>query len=319
TRAHRRTPYALVQVHTLPDFLVAAALPLKLARVPVVLDLHEAMPEFFAMRFASRLPPFAASVARRLLLLQERLSVATADAVLTVNDALAERLVALGIPAAKVSVVVNAPDLSLFDAATVPRRDFAQDGVVRLVYAGALTPTYEVDVAIRALALLRDRRPELAVRLAIYGRGDAEAELCGLARSLRVDDVVTFGGRIPLEAVPAAIAAADIGIAPTRRDPFTEASLSTKILEYATLRRPVVASALATVRRYFPDDELELYEPGDPLSFMNAIVALVDAPAHRMKRVGAAARRVDELAWHRQASVYLSVVESIIGSARRGR
>ena len=49
-RAHRRRRYALVQVHTLPDFLVAAALPLRLRRVPVVLDLHEAMPEFFRSR-----------------------------------------------------------------------------------------------------------------------------------------------------------------------------------------------------------------------------------------------------------------------------
>ena len=36
---------------SLPDFLVFAALPLKLAGVPVLLDLHEAMPEFFASRF----------------------------------------------------------------------------------------------------------------------------------------------------------------------------------------------------------------------------------------------------------------------------
>ena len=52
TRAHRRRRYGLIQVHSLPDFLVFAALPLKLLRVPVVLDLHEAMPEFF--RPASR-------------------------------------------------------------------------------------------------------------------------------------------------------------------------------------------------------------------------------------------------------------------------
>ena len=39
--------FALVQVHSLPDFLVFAALPLRLAGVPLILDLHEAMPEFF--------------------------------------------------------------------------------------------------------------------------------------------------------------------------------------------------------------------------------------------------------------------------------
>ena len=51
TIAHPRRHYALVQVHSLPDFLVFAALPLKLVGVPVILDLHEAMTELFAMRF----------------------------------------------------------------------------------------------------------------------------------------------------------------------------------------------------------------------------------------------------------------------------
>jgi len=50
-RAQPRRRYALVQVATLPDPLVLAALPLRLVGVPVLLDLHEAMPVFFASRF----------------------------------------------------------------------------------------------------------------------------------------------------------------------------------------------------------------------------------------------------------------------------
>ena len=50
-RVHRARRFGLVHVDTLPDFLVFAAMPLKLAGVPVLLDLHEAMPEFFRARF----------------------------------------------------------------------------------------------------------------------------------------------------------------------------------------------------------------------------------------------------------------------------
>ena len=53
-RAHRRRRYALVQVHTPPDFLAFAALPLRLAGVPLLLDLHEATPEFFRSRWPGR-------------------------------------------------------------------------------------------------------------------------------------------------------------------------------------------------------------------------------------------------------------------------
>src|SRR5207247_10986720 len=55
--AHRHRRYALAQVHTLPDFLVYAAAPLKLVGVPVVLDMHEAMPE----PLRARLPGLAAT------------------------------------------------------------------------------------------------------------------------------------------------------------------------------------------------------------------------------------------------------------------
>ena len=109
-RAHRRRRYAPVQVHTLPDFLVFAALPLRMARVPVLLDLHEAMPEFFRSRFPRRW----GALAVRALEIQETLATSFADAVVTVNDALADRLVRRGVRPGKVTVIVNGPARDLF-------------------------------------------------------------------------------------------------------------------------------------------------------------------------------------------------------------
>ncbi|HEX6139237.1 MAG TPA: glycosyltransferase, partial [Candidatus Limnocylindria bacterium] len=51
-REHRRRRYALAQVATVPDFLAFAAFPVRLTGVPLLLDLHEDMPEFFRDRFA---------------------------------------------------------------------------------------------------------------------------------------------------------------------------------------------------------------------------------------------------------------------------
>ena len=96
-RLHGHERFTLVQVHSLPDFLVFAALPLRLVGVPVLLDLHEAMPEFFRSRFPGASDPLV----HRLLLLQERLSIAASTATITVNPAMRDRLVGLGVPAAK--------------------------------------------------------------------------------------------------------------------------------------------------------------------------------------------------------------------------
>ena len=131
-RLHRRERFALVQVHSLPDYLVFAALPLRLVGVPVLLDLHEAMPEFFRSRFPGASNPLV----HRLLMLQERLSIAASTAVITVNPAMRDRLVQLGVPAEKAGVVVNSPSLGRFDrrglaAARVSRRTAGCDSSIR--------------------------------------------------------------------------------------------------------------------------------------------------------------------------------------------
>jgi len=309
-KLHRRHRFGLVQVHSLPDFLVFAALPLKLVGVPVVLDLHEAMPEFFVTRF----PGAANPISHRLLLLQERLSMAFATHVITVNEAFGDRLRKLGLRDDKLSIVINSPSLERFDAAAHPQRVFREDGMLKLVYAGALTPTYELDVTIRAIARIATDRPDLDVRLDLYGRGDSEEELRALAAELGVRGRVTFHGRIPIDAVPAAVAAADMGIAPTRLDRFTAMTISGKIYEYGAMGKPVVASRLPLVERTFPNGTVVTYEPGDAAGLAEAIVALADHPIRRAEAVDGSRDVVRDAAWEREAERYVALVDRLSGS-----
>jgi len=50
-RMQREHPYDLVHVHNVPDFLVFAALYPKWKRVPIILDIHDLLPEFYASKF----------------------------------------------------------------------------------------------------------------------------------------------------------------------------------------------------------------------------------------------------------------------------
>jgi glycosyltransferase involved in cell wall biosynthesis len=309
-RSHRRRRVDVVQVHSLPDFLAFAALPLRVVGVPLLLDLHEAMPEFFRTRF----PRASNPLAHRLLLLQERLSIAIASATLTVNEALADRLRSLGVAPDRVHVVHNHPALARFDPSTRPLRAFRADGNLRLVYAGALTPTYELDVAVDAVAAIARERPDLDIRFDLYGRGDSADALRDQAAILGVDDRLTFHGRIPIEAVPAAIADADIGLAPTRRSPFTDMSLSTKVFEYAAMDKAVVATRLPMVEATFPDGSVAMYEPGDAASLAAAIVRLADDGTRRTAAVREAGAVARSASWEAESARYAAIVE---GLARR--
>lgn len=307
TTAHRRRRYGLVQIHSLPDFLVFAALPLRLSGVPVLLDLHEAMPEFFRSRF----PGASNRLAHGLLRLQERLSIAFSSATITVNEVMAERLRALGVRPDKVHIVTNSASLARFDPAAHEDRAFAADGVVRLIYTGALTPTYELDVALEALGRIARERPEVTFALDVYGRGDAEPPLREQAERLGLADRVTFHGRIPIEDVPAAIARADIGLAPTRHDRFTDVSLSTKLFEYAAMGKPVVATHLPLVAATFPPGTAWTYPAGDAAALAAAISAIVDRPAERAGAVDATLAIVREASWERCSAAYVALVESL--------
>jgi glycosyltransferase involved in cell wall biosynthesis len=306
TRAHRRRRYAVVQVHSLPDYLAFAALPLRLAGVPLVLDLHEAMPEFFRIRF----PRSSGRIAHAALRAQERASIGVATAVVTVNEALGDRLVTLGVPPDKITIIHNSPVLERFDPDRFEHRPFMVDGRLRLIYTGALSPIYELDVVIRALASLVARRPELDPTFELYGRDFGEVDLTGLARELGIEDRVSLQGRIPIEAVPAVVACADIGLGPTRRSRFTDFSLSTKLFEYAAMGKPAVASALPMVERTFPSDTLWSYRPGDPSDLARAIIEVVDDPERdaRVERTGALVR---DAAWEREATRYVDLIERL--------
>src|SRR5262245_12080212 len=115
-RIRRVERVALVQVHSLPDFLVYAALPLRIIGVPVILDLHEAMPEFFRSRF----PRAANRLFYGALLAQERMSIWLSSATIATTRAMRDRLLRLGEPESKVTVVPNAPSLARFDHAAYP-------------------------------------------------------------------------------------------------------------------------------------------------------------------------------------------------------
>ena len=307
TRAHPSRRYRVVQIAAPPDPLILAGLPLRLVGVPLILDLHEATPEFFKTRFARASSP----TSDRLLHLAERGSIALARVAISVNRARHERLVRLGYPPAKLRVVTNGPSLGRFRPETLAQRPFMADGTLRIVYTGAVTPLYELDLVVRAIARIRAERPDLPIVFEVYGRGDAEEGLTALAAEHGIADRLVLHGRIPLDEIPAALAAVDIGVSPIQRNPFTEISMPTKALEYAVMGKPVVAADLPAAHEHFDPPMVSWYESGSVGSMAAAILRLVDDPAARATAADLAAERARELSWDREAPAYVALVEEV--------
>ena len=303
-REHARRRYALVQVATLPDFLVFAALPLRLLGVPVLLDLHEDMPAFFADRFATASPVLRPL--RPLIGLAARASAAVADALITVHEPLRQLSIARGVAREKISVVMNSADPALF--APHPRPPRLAGEPLRLVHHSSLQRIYGLEVALEALALLRDRSEAPLVTLDVYGDGPYAPAITASITRLALDDRVHLHGRVPMERLATLLAEADAGLVPSLPEPYLQYSLSTKLLEYVALGIPVIASDLATFRSHFTDGALRFVPAGDVSALADAIVDVSREPDAAAERAAEALRQAAAYAWPEQARRYLAVV-----------
>ncbi len=306
---HRHRRYRLVQVATLPDFLTFAALPVRLTGIPLLLDLHEDMPEFFRDRFASgALRPLFPLVSGA-----TRASAAIADGIITVHEPLRELAVSRGIPAERISVVMNSADERLFDPEPHSRRSWRADGALHLVHVSNMLRIYGLDIAVEAMARLD---PKLQAHLDVYGDGPFRTEVDDVITRFGTEERVTLHGRVPLDSLPAVMAGADIALVPTRPEPYMAYSLSTKLLEAVAMGVPVVATDLATVRRHFDGSAIRYVRGGDPAALARAIDALAADPAAAATQAAEARRQAEPYAWATQKAHYLAIVDELVAHGR---
>ncbi|MDQ5839981.1 MAG: glycosyltransferase [Chloroflexota bacterium] len=306
---HRRQRYRMVQVATLPDFLVFAALPVRLTGVPLLLDLHEDMPAFFRDRFSSPgLRPLVTLVTAA-----ARASAAVADAIIAVHEPLRQLAIARGVPAHRISVVMDSADERIFEPTRHARRAFMADGRLRLIHHSNLQRIYGLDLAVEAVSLLD---PALDAHLDVFGDGPFRRQIEAAIARHAVGDRVTLHGRVPQDDLPAVLAAADIGLVPTRPEPYMEYSLSTKLIEYVAMGVPVIASDLRTFRSHFDGAAIRFVPGGDPQALAQAIGTMASDPSAATSQAGEARRQAVPYAWAVQSAHYLAVVEGLLARGR---
>jgi glycosyltransferase involved in cell wall biosynthesis len=294
-------------VHTLPDFLVAATGPARKVGARVILDLHELFPEFIRSKFGSWTGAIGERIGRRL----ERWSRRRADRVVTVNEAVADRLRTR--PARRgetISVVHNFADPAEFGPGGLT--DGQVQGPLRLVYHGTLTPLYGLDLAIEAVELARASGVD--ARFDIYGDGQSGEELRQQIRDLRLDSFVSLKGVVSHHVLRERLPGYHAGLVPTRLDVMTRFSLSTKLLEYIHLGIPAIIPAIPTYLDYFPATSAWYFTPNSASEAARAIARFASAdPAERVRRAREAqqhaARRLDAV---RDATVLKQIYQKLL-------
>jgi len=303
---HLRRRYQVVQANSLPDTLVFAALIPKLLGARVALDLHEAMPEFFATKYRVGM----GHPAVRLTAWAEQASIRFADLALTCTAQQKEAFVRRGADPAKIDVVLNSADETIFDAHAYPHRGGGEGRFV-LISHGSVEERYGLDTIIRAVALLKDDVPTLCLQ--IFGEGSYLPELQRLAAQLGVTEQVWFSdGFVPMPQLLDAIAGADAGVVAMKRDAFRDLTHCNKMYELIAMGVPVITSRTRSVEAYFPPDAFSFFESDNPADLARAIQELHARPALRTRLVEEAARVNEPYRWPRQRTRYVGLVRRLL-------
>lgn len=168
-------------------------------------------------------------------------------------------------------------------------------------------PRKRLDVLLRAAALLRDRVPQLEVR--IVGRGPEYKRLRQLCSELRVEHAVRWLGDASLSGLAAEYNRTDIFCLPSSQEGF-----GIVFLEAMAAGKPIVAARAAAVPEVVSRGIL--VEPEDPEALAEGILLLYSDPDLRKSLAEAGLREVEQFEMGRVAACFVSEIAKIVPFVR---
>lgn len=252
--------------------------------VPYILEVNSPLPREAARYRELEHPDLANGIAALLL--------RNADGVVCVSEEVARWVEELRGDTDGVWTIPNGVDEELFRPASGDRTENLRPDVLPappaplIAFSGSFKPWHGLESLLDAVALVRQRFPDVAV--VCVGDGPERERIEARAVELGLAESVHFTGQVPHPEVALWLRGADVAVAPyPQLDDFYFSPL--KIFEFLALELPVVSTAIGQVRDLLPDGQRGfLCEPGSPQSLADTLVRVLENrdDARRVARRG---------------------------------
>ena len=275
-----------------PDVVLASIQPLfggfaalRLARHwrrPFLLEIRDLWPDALVVKKA--IAPWQAAPLQAMA----RALYFGANRVVCLTPGLKAELLEKGVPAARLDVLPNGFEESLFRLEPGTREkiraELGWNGSFVAVYTGTHTEVTAVETLVRAGAALKNRRD---IRLDLFGTGQTKPKAIALAQELGLDNV-HFHDPVPKAQVPAILAAADAGLMTLFRSPLIHIYFENKLIDYMGAGKPILAAMEGVqadlIRRHGAGEVVPAF---DHEGLARTITAAADHPG-RCREMGAA-------------------------------
>jgi len=311
-RVLRRHGFDVIHACNPPDliFLVGGFFKIFLGK-KFVFDHHDIGPELYEAKFGRR------DFFYRLMLTVERWTFRTADMSIATNESYKKIAIERGgMRPERVHVVRSGPMLERLHV--VPAVPALRNGRKFLVgYVGVMGKQEGIDLLLQAVAHIVHQMKRTDIQFGLVGGGTELESLNRYATELRVDQFVTFTGRVPDSDLLNMLNTADLCVNPDVPNEMNDKSTMNKIMEYMALGKPIVQFDLAEGR--FSAQEASVYASnGDIADFARLAVELLDDPVRRERMGNYGRRRVEQvLEWKYEAPKLLHAYAQVLGAFRQ--
>jgi glycosyltransferase involved in cell wall biosynthesis len=217
----------------------------------------------------------------------------------------------------KVEVVMNSPDGEIFPfrapSSQVSANQARRKSFV-IMYHGSLVERNGLDLAVEALARVRETLP--AAELRIYGpRTPFLDRVMDAAKSKGLQTAVHYLGPRRLEDLVGEIENCDVGVIPNHRNSFTDINTPTRIFEYLALGKPAIAPRTSGIQDYFCKESLVFFDPGDAEGMARSIEFVSSHPVEVLEIVKRGQEVYREHFWEKER---LRLIELVAGLLDKG-
>lgn len=301
-----REGFSVVHTQNPPDFLFVIGLFYRLFGKKFIYDHNDLTPELYLSKFKP------GKLALNFLILLEKWSCQVADLVVTTGKSYEELEISRDkISPAKIVMVRNSPNLARINKLLLCKTTATQGNEITLGFLGYIDPQDGVDLLLKSLRHLVFDLGRQDFHCIIIGDGEMLDDIKQMARNMAIDKYVTFHGRLPWEEAMKLLATVSICLEPNPSSPFNDKTTTVKVLEYMSLKKPIVAFGLQELKSVAEGAAL-FADSGDELAFAENIKKLMDDEKLRESMAAVGREKMEkELNWEHYAVNLLQAYDKL--------
>jgi glycosyltransferase involved in cell wall biosynthesis len=270
----KKYKFDAIHIHDLPLAIVGIEIKQRY-KAKLVLDFHENWPALLSV--SSHTNTFFGKIlsSENEWRTYEKRCAGKADRIITVVSEMKNRISKLGVPAEKIYILENTPQIATENEIKHER----DEKFFTLVYIGGISFHRGLQYVINGINLITN---EVPVRLWIAGDGKYTNNIKEQVTVLGLHDIVEFFGLLPKDKTEDLMKKADAGLIPHIRSEQSDNSSPNKLYEYMAAGLPVLASDSASVKRIINETDTGVtYVFDSPDDFAIALKRLYIDPEKR--------------------------------------